>query len=133
MVSFTFSSPLTVMEWRLGRGYLTIIASNLSPYCENVRYAQRYFAIRVKRSHNTPWRHREERRYSSYSFTTSALDRDEWSASHPFCSLPQGKDPWYPLDTWLGGPQSWFGHKGWRKNPLASAGDRTSIAQTSSL
>jgi hypothetical protein len=30
-----------------------------------------------------------ERRYSSYSFLTSALDRGEWSASHPGHSLPR--------------------------------------------
>jgi hypothetical protein len=29
--------------------------------------------IKVKLSHYTPWRHRGDRRYSSYSFTTSAL------------------------------------------------------------
>jgi hypothetical protein len=29
------------------------------------------------------WRLREKRRYSFYSFTTSALDGDKWSASRP--------------------------------------------------
>jgi hypothetical protein len=37
-----------------------------------------------------------ERRYSSYSFLTSALDGGEWSASRPDRALPRGKDPWYP-------------------------------------
>jgi hypothetical protein len=32
-----------------------------------------------------------ERRYSSYSFTTSALDGGEWSASRPGSALPLGK------------------------------------------
>jgi hypothetical protein len=32
-----------------------------------------------------------ERRYSSYSFSTSALDGGEWSASHPSRALPPGK------------------------------------------
>jgi hypothetical protein len=32
-----------------------------------------------------------ERRYSSYSFTTSALDGGEWSASRPGCALPPGE------------------------------------------
>jgi hypothetical protein len=32
-------------------------------------------------------------------------------------SLPPGKDPQYPLDRNLGGPQSWSGHRGYRKNP----------------
>jgi hypothetical protein len=30
-------------------------------------------------------------RYSSYSFTTSALGRDEWSASRPGRALPPNK------------------------------------------
>jgi hypothetical protein len=34
---------------------------------------------------------REDRRYSSYSFTTSALDEGEWSASRPARALPPGK------------------------------------------
>jgi hypothetical protein len=34
-----------------------------------------------------------ERRYSSYSFLTSALDGGEWSASHPGCTLHPGKEP----------------------------------------
>jgi hypothetical protein len=31
---------------------------------------------------------RGERRYSSYSYLTSALDRGEWSASRPGSALP---------------------------------------------
>jgi hypothetical protein len=38
-----------------------------------------------------------ERRYSSYSFTTSALDRGEWSASRPGRALPPGKGPPVPI------------------------------------
>jgi hypothetical protein len=34
-----------------------------------------------------------ERRYSPYSFLTSALDGGEWSASRPSRALPLGKDP----------------------------------------
>jgi hypothetical protein len=43
------------------------------------------------------WRHRWERMYSSYSFTTSALDRGEWSASRTGRSLPPGKGPPVPI------------------------------------
>jgi hypothetical protein len=50
-----------------------------------------------------------ERRYSSYSFLTSARDGGEWSASCPGCALPWGKDPRYPLYRRLGGPQSQSG------------------------
>jgi hypothetical protein len=38
-----------------------------------------------------------ERRYSSYSFSTSALDGGEWSASHPGHALPPGKGPPVPI------------------------------------
>jgi hypothetical protein len=38
-----------------------------------------------------------ERRYSSYSFSTSALDGGEWSASRPDRALPPGKGPPVPI------------------------------------
>jgi hypothetical protein len=38
--------------------------------------------------HGGAW---SERRYSSYSFLTSALDEGEWSASRPGRALPPGK------------------------------------------
>jgi hypothetical protein len=50
-----------------------------------------------------------ERRYSSYSFSTSALDGGEWSASRPGRALPRGKGPpvptvqeagWAPEPVW---------------------------------
>jgi hypothetical protein len=47
---------------------------------------------KVKQSRNTYIEAKGERRYSSYSFTTSALDGREWSASRPGCALPRGKD-----------------------------------------
>jgi hypothetical protein len=53
-----------------------------------------------------------ERKYSFYSFLTSTLDGGEWSASCPGRALSPGKDPQYPLYRRLGGPQSWFGHRG---------------------
>jgi hypothetical protein len=46
-----------------------------------------------------PWRHLGgggERRYSFYSFLTSALDGGEWSASHPGCAVAPGKGPPVP-------------------------------------
>jgi hypothetical protein len=39
-----------------------------------------------------------ERKYSSYSFITSALDGGEWSASRPGRPLPPGKGPPVPLE-----------------------------------
>jgi hypothetical protein len=59
--------------------------------------------LKLKQSRTTPWRRLEERRYSSYSFTTSTLDGGEWSASRPGRALPREKD----LGTqWTGG---WVG------------------------
>jgi hypothetical protein len=55
---------------------------------------------------------KEERTYSSYSFLTTALDGDEWSALRIGHASPLGKDPRYSLDRRLSGPQSWSGHRG---------------------
>jgi hypothetical protein len=59
---------------------------------------------------------------NSYSFTTSALDGSEWSASRPGRALPPGKGPRYILHRRLGGPQSRSGHRGYRKNLLPLRG-----------
>jgi hypothetical protein len=48
---------------------------------------------KVKLFHYMPWRHMGERRYSSYSYLTSALDGGEWSASRPGHILLPGKEP----------------------------------------
>jgi hypothetical protein len=63
-----------------------------------------------------------ERRYSSYSFLTLTLDGVSGQLQALDELLPLGKDPWYPLDRRLGGPQSWLGHRGQRKNPLPLPG-----------
>jgi hypothetical protein len=47
-----------------------------------------------------------ERRYSSYSYLTSALDGVSGQRHAPAALYPLGKNPWYPLDKRLGGPQS---------------------------
>jgi hypothetical protein len=70
-----------------------------------------------------------ERRYSSYSFLTSAPDGGEWSASRPGRALPRRKDPQYPLYRRLSGPQ---GRSGRRLEEISFAGDRTPIARSSS-
>jgi hypothetical protein len=62
--------------------------------------------VKVKLSRYTPWRHVGERKESSYSYLTSALDGGEWSASRPSRDLPLGKGPQYPLNTRLGGPRA---------------------------
>jgi hypothetical protein len=66
--------------------------------------------IKLKLSHYTPRRNLGERRYSSYSFSTSALDGSEWSASRPCRALAPGKGPpvpnvqeagWAPEPVWI--------------------------------
>jgi hypothetical protein len=73
-----------------------------------------YVYAKLKLSHYTPRRRLGERRYSSYSFSTSALDGGEWSAS-PAAIWPQGKDFRYQFCRRLGGPQSRSGYRGYRK------------------
>jgi hypothetical protein len=71
--------------------------------------------VKVKLSRNSYAGAKGERKFSSYSFVTSALDGGEWSASRPgraLLSLPPGKDPRYPLYRRLGGPESRSGHRG---------------------
>jgi hypothetical protein len=68
-----------------------------------------YFCFsKVKQSLYTPWRRLGGEEYSSYSFTTSALDGGQHHA--PAALYPRGKDPRYPLYRRLGGPQSRSGH-----------------------
>jgi hypothetical protein len=73
-----------------------------------------------------------ERRYSSYLFTTSALDGGEWSASRPGRALLPGKGPPVPIVQEAG----WAPEPVWterlEEKSFASAGDRTSIARSSS-
>jgi hypothetical protein len=44
-------------------------------------------------SHYTPWRHLEESKYRSYSFSTSVLDEGEWLESSHCRALAPGKGP----------------------------------------
>jgi hypothetical protein len=46
---------------------------------------------KVKQSRYTPWRRLGGEEYSSYSFSTSALDGGEWSASRPGRSFTPGE------------------------------------------
>jgi hypothetical protein len=45
----------------------------------------------VKQSRYTPWRRLGGEEYSSYSFSTSALDGGEWSASRPCRAFTPGE------------------------------------------
>jgi hypothetical protein len=72
------------------------------------------------------------RRYSFYSFTTSALDGGEWSASRPGHALPPGKGP----PVLIGQEAGWASEPVWtqriEEKSFAPAGDRTPIARSSS-
>jgi hypothetical protein len=73
-----------------------------------------------------------ERRYSSYSLSTSALAGGEWSASRPGGSLAPYKGPSVPT----GQESGWAAEPLWtqrlQETSFASAGDRTSITRSSS-
>jgi hypothetical protein len=63
-----------------------------------------------------------ERRYSSYSFSTSALDVGEWSASRPGRALATGKGPLVPIVQEAGWAPELVWTQRLRKNPFACAG-----------
>jgi hypothetical protein len=67
-----------------------------------------------------------KRMYSSYSFTTSALDRGEWSASRPGRALPPEKGPPVPIGGWA--PEPVWTQRIEEKS-FNPAGDRTPLAQ----
>jgi hypothetical protein len=54
-------------------------------------------------------------RYSSYSFLTPALDEVSSYRHIPAALYPREKDPRYRLDRRLDGPQSWSEYRGQRK------------------
>jgi hypothetical protein len=60
------------------------------------QFSWRYWYIK-KQSPYTPRRPLGERRHSSYSFLTPAVDGDEWSALHFGRALPLGKGPPVPI------------------------------------
>jgi hypothetical protein len=70
-----------------------------------------------------------ERRYSSYSFTKSALDGGEWSASRPGRALPSRKGPPVPI----GEEAGWAPEPVWtqriEEKSFAPSGDRNPIAR----
>jgi hypothetical protein len=55
-------------------------------------------------------------------FLASALDKGDWSASHPNHVTPGEEAPSTPSDRRLVGPQRWSGHCGVKKNFLPLPG-----------
>jgi hypothetical protein len=89
-------------------------------------------AYKGKASHNTPMEEQGERKYSFYSFITSALDGVSGQCHAPAKLYLWGKDPRYPLDRRQGGSQNRSEQEAIGKILFATAGDRTSIARSSS-
>jgi hypothetical protein len=80
-----------------------------------------------------PCRLQGKRIHSSYSFLNLALDGVSGQRQAPAALYPRRKDPWYTLDRRMGGPQSWSGHRGQRKNLLPLPGIEPDISRSSSL
>jgi hypothetical protein len=76
------------------------------------------------------WRYMGERRCSSYSYLTSALDGGEWSASRTGRALPPGKGPSVPIVQEAG----WAPEPVWtqrlEEKSSASVGDRNPVVQS---
>jgi hypothetical protein len=74
--------------------------------------------------------HFGDRRYSSYSFLTSALEGGEWSASRPGRALPPGKESPVPIVQEVG----WAPEPVWtqrlEERSFASVVDRTAAVQS---
>jgi hypothetical protein len=72
-----------------------------------------------------------ERRYSSYSYLTSALDGGEWSASRLGSALPPGEEPPVPIGQEAAGcaPEPVWTQRLEEKS-FASVGDRTPVVQS---
>jgi hypothetical protein len=87
---------------------------------------------KVKQSRYTPWRRLGEKMYSSYSFSTSALDGVSGQCHATAEFLPPGKGPPVPIGQEVG----WAPEPVWTQRPeeksVASAGNRTPIALSSS-
>jgi hypothetical protein len=71
-----------------------------------------------------------EKRYSSYSFTTSAVDGVSGQCHAPTELYPRGKNPRYPLYRRLGGPGAGLDTEAREKILFTSAGTRTSVVQS---
>jgi hypothetical protein len=85
---------------------------------------RKYRSYTGKLSRYTPWRRLEGRRYSSYSFLTSALDGGEWTASRPDRALPP-----VPIGQEAGWASEPVWTQGIEEKSSAPVEDRTPIVQ----
>jgi hypothetical protein len=97
--------------------------------------AQSLSSVKVKKSKAVPLHAihggtRGERRNSSYSYLTSALDGGEWSATRRGRALPPGKEQPVPI----GQESGWASEPVWtqrlEEKSSGSVGDRTPVVQS---
>jgi hypothetical protein len=116
-----------------------IMCSLLMLQCEEQLYittwsTDKYYKMKqkLKLSRYTPWWQLGDRRYSSYSLITSALDGGEGSASRPSHALAPGKGPPVPIVQ----EARWAPEPVWTQRlqeiSFVLSGDRTSITRSSS-
>jgi hypothetical protein len=98
-------------------------------YCHLYQSSYEEEKLRVKLFRYRHTGAKQERKYSSYSFLTSALNGGEWSASRPGRALPAGNDS---RSHWIEG---WVGLRagltqGLKERSFVSAGDRTPVVHS---
>jgi hypothetical protein len=128
LISVIFSNILCFLLHMMSHFYLV---TYLCTFFTRLNLIQ--LKLKINQSHYTPWmRLGGEEVYSSYSFSTSALDGSEWSASRPGRALVPEKGPPVPIVQEAG----WAPEPVWtqrlEEKSFAPAGDRTSIARPSS-
>jgi hypothetical protein len=74
--------------------------------------------------------HLGDRRYSSHTFLTSALEGGEWSASRPGRALPPGKEPPVPIVQEAGLAPGPVWTQRLEEKSSASVGDQTLAIQS---
>jgi hypothetical protein len=86
-----------------------------------------YLKYKVKQSRYRYAGDKGERKYSSYSFLTSALDGGAWTASRPGRALHPGKGPPVPIVQEVGWAPEQFWTQRLEEKSFAPAGHRTLI------
>jgi hypothetical protein len=122
---------LLVKGFRHGEKRATDVIMSYRLYLSHEGFEEK-LKKKVKQSRYTPWRRLGERRYSSYSFSTSAPDGVSGQRHAPAALLPPGKGPLVSI----GQEAGWAPEPVWtqrlEEKSSAPAGDRTPIARSSS-
>jgi hypothetical protein len=125
-----FRSPFMITQTFLIPCHITYAVATRSlhePIQKIVSYYSNRSVTKIKLSRHNHAGTKGDKRYSSYSVLTSALDRG--GQRHAPATLYPRQLPRYLLDRRLGGPQSWSVQRLEEKS-FASAGDRTPIVQS---